>query len=354
MHDPIDKVKKELAKFIGEPGNKRLNPGTLVKNLMNKTSLGVIEVQQALLHLSKEGFITGINVRGIPVKKVGWTDIKYHPISESRKLVDEIVKDVTIDKQIQETLLKHHKYFNKLNKQDIVSFMKGLLAFKDSIQKSNGDRYVLSARHLLGSSKALSNISRLIKDLKITLPEDNAIYYVLTAGRNSASQILFIENPRVFTFLQPYANEHDTLIISSYGYGLTLENFGDKLARGQVIACPTDGERQCDLARVLKGSATLYWGDLDKTGIQIYDSLSKHLPALSLSAIYENMVNDVESSGHPYHPLFEKANQKSFSSRLRYSNELLSLCQDRAIDQEFYCNEQYLHKIFKSLSSQVN
>ncbi|MCI2286118.1 DUF2220 family protein [Colwellia sp. MSW7] len=349
MPEAIDIIKIELIKFIGEPGTKQLNPGTLIKRLIDKTSLSSIDVQQALLQLSKAGLITGINVRGIPVKKVAWTDIRHQPVSESRKLVESVVDEVTNDQQIRNIFIKHHKYFDGFNEQDIAKILKGLLAIKGSGVMHSHDRYIFSARHLLGSSKALDNISRLTKELGISLPHDESTYYILTAGQPTSSQVLFVENPRVFNYLKPYAHKYNTLIISSYGYGLTLENFADKITSNSIIACPTDNQPQPDLKAILIKSLVIFWGDLDKAGLSIFESLQKNIHQLKLSSIYVDMLDDVSTQGHPYHRIFEKEGQKNIQYKQPISSIIIERCHNRALDQELYCESKYLPRIFRPL-----
>ncbi len=351
MPEALDVIKVHLVKFIGDPGTRLLNPGTLIKRLMSKTNLSSIDIQQALLHLSKAGIITGINVRGIPVKKVGWTDISLHPVSDSRKLVEGIIDEVTDDQYIRDVFVKHHKYFNGLNEHDTVILLKSLLAIKESEDTHIHDRYIFSARQLLGSSKVLNNMSRLVKDLEISLPQDKANYYILTAGKADASQVLFVENPRVFSYLRQYAQKYDTLIISSYGYGLTLENFSEKINNNFIIACPSDNESQADLKTIITKPSVIYWGDLDKTGLAIFESLQKSINQLKLSSIYVEMLNDVVSCGHPYHRIFEKDGQKDIQYKLPISSRVIEYCFNRALDQEMYCEDRYLLRIFKPLEN---
>jgi hypothetical protein len=349
VSDPLESVKKELAKLIGELGTKQLNPGNLISRIIVSTGLNSLDVQQSMLTLSNTGLITGIGPRGIPIRKVGWTDVNHHPVSESRKLMIKVAEMVSGDQSVCDILVKHHKYFCGLNEEDCIRFVASILALKETPSTNDKDRYILSARHLLGSSKVLDNISRLTKDLNITLPADESAYYVLTAGKATATQVIFVENPRAFNYLKPFAHQYDTLIISAYGYGLTLENFSGKLEKNAVIACPTDNERQADLLKILSKTCVIYWGDLDKEGLSIFESLQINIPQLRLSSIYSRMLEDVIKIGHPYHALFDKAGQKNKLYRLSISASVIDKSQDRALDQEMYCQESYLNEIFAPL-----
>ncbi len=259
MIDPLILVKDSLSKLIGESGTNKLNPGKLIAKLTQLTDLSAIEIQQTLLCLSNQNIITGIGPRGIPHKKVGWKNPSQNPAPASRLLVKKVASQVSEDQEVRDIFIKHHKQFNGLKEQDVERILNNLLLLKDTPFTESTDRYIHSARHFLGGSKVLDKLNRLTKELGIELPKDTATYYVLTAGKPNASQVLFIENPRVFNYLKSYANRYSTLLISSYGYGLTLENFADKLENYSLIACPTDNEPQVDLRKALTEKRILYW-----------------------------------------------------------------------------------------------
>ncbi|WP_164918627.1 hypothetical protein [Photobacterium chitinilyticum] len=44
----------------------------------------------------------------------------------------------------------------------------------------------------------------------------------------------------MFSYFAGCAGAYDAMLVSCYGYGLTLANFGELLKANQVIMCPTD------------------------------------------------------------------------------------------------------------------
>lgn len=341
-------VKSALEALIGEDPRGKKMPGKLLIKLMEATQLSAIDVQKELLALAKNGEITGINHKGVPVQKVGWVNPKNIPIPESKVLLIKVCEGLELSSETKTVFVKNHRLFSELNTYQIEKVINSLLRLKEEALPNEADLYILSAQRFLGSSKALDRLKGLCKDLAISTPNDVTTYYAITCGSVTAEQVLLVENPRVFNYLTEFTRRYNTLLVSAYGYGLTLENLGAKLENGQVIACPSDGESRIDLNHVLKQAQILYWGDMDKAGIQIFEVMQRNIPSLKLSKIYGVMQRDVQLKGHSYHKLFDKKSQKDFNASTTVAQCLLESCTNSAIDQEFYCSEQYLDIIFSS------
>lgn len=341
-----------LAKLIGGDGSKKLRPTGLIAKLGNETKLVNTDIQQALIALSRAGIIDGIDRAGMPAKKVGWIDKSTQPIPVYQhnwhSVVDKYKENYTRD--ALEALKKQSKLFEGLDLSEMENLLSSLTAFsKQGFAEHQNDRYILSARNILGSSKAIDKLKKLTDILGISLPADNPKYFVLTAGKPNSNQILFVENPRVFSYLAPFCVKYNTLLVSNYGYGITFRNFYQLLQNNQVIASPTDGQKQADLTKLIETATCLYWGDLDYEGISIFDSFRQHLTKLCLSEIYQVMIDRLKQGyGHPYHKLFEKQGQKPQECITQLAQELMDLCAELecGIDQEAFCDSANLTSIF--------
>jgi hypothetical protein len=218
----------------------------------------------------------------------------------------------------------------------MASLLEGLLTMRKGPAET--DPWVWSAQHLLGSSKALKSLRPYLAAIGADVePTSAGRYYVITAGPAEPDAVLLIENPRVFSAVADSASAKNILAVASYGYGLTMENFGQRLLAGEVIACPASGERP-SLDVLVNGCPWYFWGDLDQEGLRIFQMLRQQLPMLKLSIAYEAMdaLLDDHSQCHPYHPLFEKVGQRA-ATRIESDLDLgylISRCQNRAVDQE--------------------
>ncbi|SFC47611.1 Wadjet anti-phage system protein JetD domain-containing protein [Pseudoalteromonas denitrificans] len=350
--DEEEQVFKALASFIGDDGVKTLQPSILIKRITDKTGLVRTDVQRELMKLVRSNIIKGVDKSGYPVKKVGWVSPSTQPIPEYKirwRTVIEKFKNNVSSEEANE-LSKIGLPLKELSIDEMSDILSALIKLKKRSPTLNTqDRYLTSAQSILGSSKVLDNLSKMLIALNITIPDELPDYYALTAGPNTSENVLFIENPRVFSYLAPFSRQADTLLISCYGYGLTLANFGEYIKRNKIIACPTDGEQQSNISKQLLTSNCFYWGDLDYEGVAIYDQLKKHLPILALSNIYTEMIHDLKNKkGHSYHPLYGKPKQKAKPCESHEGKLLMGICEhyDKALDQEAYCSKGYLSLIF--------
>lgn len=85
-----------------------------------------------------------------------------------------------------------------------------------------------------------------------------------------------------------------------------------------------------------------FWGDLDIAGMQIYERIGRHVPAITLSALYGPMVEalTVNDLRHSYVAAVGKSGQLMFSASREDSRKLLDYCQEWAVDQELVTAKQ--------------
>ncbi|KRD79724.1 hypothetical protein ASE43_02150 [Lysobacter sp. Root983] len=297
----------------------------------------LLEVAKALRELSLLGVITGIGVNGRPVRMVKWVGTE-----PSRQVCPQEVEWREILEGLGDKLSEADRAslgssfstFNGLDRCDKIAIIEGMIAMRDGIRCA--DTWVWSAENLLGSSKAARSLRTDLGGLGVNVDDSGGLYYAITAGPSTPEAVVLIENPRVFSAVATSAQASRILAVAAYGYGLTIDNFGQRLLAGQVVSCPAVGER-ADLRWALTQLPAYFWGDLDLEGLRIYESLKQRLPSIRLSAAYsamDRMLDDRRRS-HPYHRLFEKDRQGIPPS----GNEadvayLAKRCLQRAVDQE--------------------
>lgn len=298
--------------------------------------MALLDVRSALATLAERGDVTGVARSGRPIGMVCWQGARVVASTDTDWLAAIAAHGPSMNSAEREALAAFGDVVAGLSVDDKAGLLGGLLALRKMSLVS--DPQSLSTDLLLGSAKALRNLKRLARVLALDLEEPSGEFYVLTAGSTAPRAVILIENPRCFTAFAKSPHAKESLAIAAYGYGLTLENFGPRLAAGQVIACPAYGER-VDLNEVLARTPTLFWGDLDLEGLRIFESLIGQLPDVQLSAAYADMdaMLDDPLRSHPYHDIFEKESQRpprGLTPAVRY---LAARCAKRAVDQEMLC-----------------
>ncbi len=316
-------------------GGKPLKPGRLLNRISQKTGLSVIDVEACLATLAQEGLLEGVSRSGRPMKMVIWTGAS---LLESNALAQKI-RDYFIDQGIvapDNECLALAKAMDGLAGEDVDRLLNGLRA----MQGESCDATFASARYLLGSAKALKGLSsanRLLDSLPV---QDTGEMFVITAGPTDPQAVMLIENLRSFTAFADSCHTHTVLGVASYGYGLTMQNFAERLHAGKVTACPCRGERP-DLKRLIQTKPVFLWGDLDQEGLRIYEDMRREIPGLLLSSAYSEMEKLAKNPSrcHPYHRLFEKEGQRPARGDTPEVTHLSNVSRDRAVDQEALGND---------------
>jgi hypothetical protein len=318
-------------------GGRLLRPGGLIERLSAQTGLPRLDVRDALAILVREEKLSGVSRAGEPLKMVMWIgEPKSHlsPAAEQLQIVLESIVDPSL-KTTLAPLLDCADLFEGLSSDDIEGVVRGLLQCK-TVTDRYRDPVFVSAANILGSAKALKNLRRPARALGLDCAGDpGGELYVLTAGPAHPTAIVLIENIRSFTAFARSVHAQKAIGVAAYGYGLTMENFGARLAAGHVIACPAYGTA-VDLQAALDRLPALFWGDLDREGLRIYESLRQQLPSIALSAAYTAMEERLRNKTlcHPYHKLFEKDGQRPPRGATPETAHLTNMCLQRAVDQE--------------------
>lgn len=328
-----EKVGLTLMSLQG--GRMHLQSANLQHRLAAKTSLSLVQIQVALKELYALGLVTGVTCSGLPSGAVRWLGVAPPAPPQQvawEQLLAEFGDELTL--QQRAALACQWSVLDDVEPGEQRRLLQGLLAWLSAT--SAGDPWLRSARYVLGSSKAARNLSCLLQALGGTAMDNGGELYVITAGPEDSKAVVLIENPRVFAAFARSRHAESCLGVAAYGYGLTMENFAQRLARNQVVCCPASGARP-DLAKLIACRPTYYWGDLDLEGLRIYETLKLRIPALSLSKCYAEMdaLLDNPMTSHPYHRVFDKGGRqrppKADEPAVAY---LARRCRERAVDQE--------------------
>lgn len=317
-------------------GTTGMRPASLQERLAKRTGLSALDVARALLELSRLELVTGIDRNGRPFGMVRWIGAVPAVLTTPDELEwREILASFgDLDARDRDTLAIPPVAMRGLDRDDKVALLEGMLAMRQS--PCSTDVWVWSAENLLGSSKAARSLRMELGGLGVNVDDGGGLYYAITAGPAIPEAVVLIENPRVFSAVATSAQASRILAVAAYGYGLTIDNFGQRLLAGQVVSCPAAGER-ADLRWALTQLPAYFWGDLDLEGLRIYESLKQRLPSIRLSAAYgamDRMLDDGRRS-HPYHRLFEKDGQRTPPSGHEADVAYLAgRCSQRAVDQE--------------------
>ena len=323
-------VEQRLIRLTSD--GKRARPGRLLSRLTRACDATELEVREALTTLSRDGLVSGVDGRGVPREMVEWRGPRPDARGPEEIQLGEALAGIAGKAEIRRLATA----VSGLSTADITALASGLIALRDA--RAPADVVFSSSAHLMGSAKALGSMLGVARSMGIEVDDQNELLYVLTAGATMPRCVVLIENLRSFQAFAASRHADEALGLAAFGYGLTMANFGDKLARDQVIACPTDrtsGHEPYALKTLFGRVPVLFWGDLDREGLRIFASLRRAIPSIRLSAAYGVMARQLaENGGHPYHKLFGKPNQRAPVEMDEGLVALANLCRDRALDQE--------------------
>ena len=321
---PADKVKSALSNLLSQ--SSALRPRTAVEKILRvDPTLSRLAVQDALRELAPA--LLGVAEDGTVVGMVKWRVPREEQIPEDLQQWRDWIG--VVDRK--GALWNPPAAILELEESDR-SILATLLRRPLSVSEG-ADHYIMSATNLMGSSKLLDYLGLQGQaEMSVSRP-----LFVITAGPSAPESVLIVENPSIFSALafSEFCRSH--LCISAFGYGLSIENIGERLAAGTVFACPAVGER-VDLSALINKKKKNYWGDLDIEGLRIFEALQSAIPTIQLAAIYYEMERRLRerSTSHPYSRLFGagKPKQRSPRGTLPEVRHLAQCCRERAVDQE--------------------
>jgi hypothetical protein len=206
--------------------------------------------------------------------------------------------------------------------------------------------FLVSAQYLCASSKMLSKLgARAVRAFGIDLSQfpDHPLY-VVTAGTRNPKAVVLVENPAAFELAAKTSAVEHCAFIATFGFGLSKvsEDYGNQLAcmveegLSKSITLMREGSSSPPASELLAHPSITFWGDLDIAGMQIYERIAKHIPALKLSALYLPMIEAATKGNkrHRYVSAAGKSGQSMFAAMRDDSKAMLEHCREWAVDQE--------------------
>lgn len=336
--DLLPKIRTVLAKSKGA----KVRGTDLAESIAKKLSVPVMDIRLALSELHDRGELlaTDWDPRFGPQ---GMVELALDlPDDPARIAWHKSMQIAQLSSDDASKLMPAAGALSDMSEADKVAVAKGLLELRSSLNHHIGEsRYLVSARYLLGSSKmldALPNTALRAFGIDPTLFLD-APAYVMTAGPSDPKTVVLVENPQAFECAVKAAVP-SIAWVTTYGYGLSRggDAYGAQLVAiiesGKMISVIRDGNPP-SLRELINHQDLTFWGDLDPAGLHIFHRLQRQLPQLSLSALYQPMINRLKAGyGHPYTKATGKEGQslQAISDPLAVS--LLELCTERGVDQE--------------------
>jgi len=228
---------------------------------------------------------------------------------------------------------------------EMKKLVEGLIALRNEQSNHYGEPvFNISARYLLGSSKIISSLnSNALKMFGIELEKfSGAPKYLIAAGPKKPEAVILVENPHSFELAVSAGLSKSVAWIVTFGYGLSKRSneYGNQLTKlVETEFCNVEllsrAGNPPSIKELFAHKKLMFWGDLDVEGLKIYSRLKSKLPNLSISALYQPMVDILQSGeGHPYVAAAGKENQQKWKSNDELISSLLSLCSDNSVDQE--------------------
>lgn len=316
-------------------GKRYLVSRNLIPALSEETGLAIADVKMCLGQLYKEGKICGsvsdkgevygrVKVCGEPPRRT----LSECETTWLRALAECGLSDSKDD------LIKCADSLEGLSLADMKTLIEGITRLKDDAPSllSEDPRFV-SARYLLGSSKALDMIGGVF-GVPSSLFKGRAAYVVM-AGPPQPECVLLIENQAPFEAFCDSGVAERAMGVATFGYGLSWSGISGAIGTRNIKQLIRMGAPP-DFSEIVNKVPCYFWGDVDKEGLNIYLQLRSKIPKLKLSALNHPMLGMVrdKNSSHPYCKLADKVGQKNIASNDELVSKLRVLCSERAVDQE--------------------
>ncbi len=348
IDEKLPQVQRAIWERLGPRSH--LKPSGLLDKLSVDTGMHPQNVRRVLARLQESGWLTGVARNGDPIGQI--------IVLVPRDVVDEppslaawrnALGQVGMEESDRSCLAGMHALLSGIDEPTLRQIASGMSSLRDAGEGAATDsRFVVSARHLIGSSKLLDAIPSVIlrKFLGFDPSWVEQIPYVVTAGPAEPQSVILVENPWAFERAVELGVTENHAMVVTFGYGLSRSGdaFGRQLASqieaqsGQLVQLRRHGNPP-DLVDLFGHSNLTFWGDLDPEGLRIYMRLKRRLPGLRLHSLYESMRSQlVREGGHPYHSATGKEGQIPLTATEVQAfpevSELASACVCCGIDQE--------------------
>lgn len=311
-----------------------IKPSRLIERLNKATGLSISDLKAALGELVREGIINGVSQRGEPIGNVHiLTEPPEKPLSGTEELWKAALMQVGYAEKDVRGFIKCADYLDGLSTKDMMNLIDGIGKIKANLENlQHEDPYIVSARHLLGSAKALKAVGDAFGLPLSTF--QGRVAYAVVAGPPDPEAILFIENVAPFEEFCLTSASNRIMAVATFGYSLAWNNLSQELRSEKLVHLVRKGNPR-HLKDVIDTKPAFFWGDLDQEGLNIYTQLKKVIPTLKLSALYLPMIESLENNqSHPYGKLAAKEKQRKIRSDDPLVAKLAALCERRAVDQE--------------------
>jgi hypothetical protein len=326
-----------------------LKSTNLIERLSEITQLSISDIRATFRQLAKDGAITGVSTEGYPLG-----NIHIVAVPPERKLskTEQLLKSTLLEFGYQEknipSLLKCADYLDGMSYNDIKKLLTGIAFIKDNlVELLDEDPYVVSARYLLGSAKALKVLG---DAFGIPLSAFRGrVAYAVVAGPSDPETLIFIENVAPFEMFCSTSEADKIMAVATFGYSLGWYSLARDI-RSEKLVHLTRKSTPVHLKNVIDDKPSFFWGDLDQEGLNIFVQLKKSIPSLQLSALYLPMIEAIKGDqAHQYKKLFGKENQRQLKSDDTLLMKLSALCSKKAVDQEVVTNREIVELCRKPL-----
>ncbi|CCO22257.1 hypothetical protein [Maridesulfovibrio hydrothermalis] len=361
-------VREVLRKMAGKNAN--LNPGKLQNRIMRLTGLDTVSIKvamQALLDKKEIEAVGWDSTNCMPLGKMSLS-LKPLPVEPHVHSWQQAVSGSSLDTKAKNAL-SNKRIAGKMKgasddfMAELIRSLEVLIQNQDDIPEGS-PLFEASARFLCGSSKMLDDLGpTLLKTIGLDVDRfSRSPRFVIVAGPPSPEAVVLIENPH--SFERAIQSDSSCAYVCTYGFGLTMshDGYGTLLLDNitihlrhlkTLVRCGNPPK----IGNLLKHPKLFFWGDLDLSGMRIYDSLHLKYPRIRLSALYGPMLKSLkEGKSHPYISAAGKGKpgqpvQHKKLGKLKDSvaQRLASICAQRAVDQEVVC-EGFQELSKKSLS----
>ncbi|MBG4244495.1 hypothetical protein I5F36_14455 [Pseudomonas aeruginosa] len=249
--------------------------------------------------------------------------------------------------------------------KNMAMLLDGLIRLRENQAQHFGEQvFSVSAMYLMGSSKLLSSLDwKALYSFGIEIARflPRPVYVVVGGNVEAPTAVVLVENPVSFEAAVDSVAARDCLFVCTFGFGLSAStnDYGNQLAgaveagQARVLSRSAGGEVPT-LRDILRHQRIQFWGDLDVAGMQIFCRLASKVPDMTLSALYEPMIEAIrhDASRHPYVSAVCKDGQGRMIVQTARSDvqELLCLCEHFAVDQEFVSADDIVRLAGKPLS----
>lgn len=358
-----------VKRYLQETGshNRRiqLKKKTLFDAIEDRCKLSSYEAREAFMKLQERGevvFPFPLTHENVPKNGTMKVNLPPLPKKDFELRWEEALNHLDMSPAAKKKLNGAAEKFKDFSSEDLKTICNGLSELA-SERTSGKPKYLASAENLLGSSKLIDALNKDILnafeiDIESFKPSPK---YIAVAGPPTPKAVVLVENPNSFEAAVLAGASKHIAWLCSYGFGLANEKSDQDgmllesnltTYKRHAVVLVREGEPPRKIEELLAHPRLYFWGDLDLSGIQIFDRLKRkfqedsNASELQLSALYQPMLEALKDGrNHPYVPLI-KGNQIECELHDEMAQRVSSLCCERAVDQEI------VHEGFEELGSQ--